>query len=312
MSAAEAELARVMIEAVPTPNGSARATRADEVPPLTFTDVSRRFGSLTAVDGVTFALLRGEILTLLGPSGCGKTTTLRMAIGLERASSGKIVYGRRVVDCRDERIFVPPERRDMGMVFQSYAIWPHLNVFENVAFPLRSKRARNADVERAVAETLSLVGLPDMAKRASTALSGGQQQRVAVARGLVGRPDVLLMDEPFSNLDAKLRDQVRAELKALQRRLGISTLFVTHDQSEALALSDRIAVMRDGRIEQIGDPVEIYTATGDGIRQGFCRSVDPDGGESRRSEERPARQSAAGQWPASCDSRSQSHERRCR
>ena len=225
---------------------------------LTFENVSRHFGAVRAVDGVTFHLNRGEILTLLGPSGCGKTTTLRMAIGLERATSGRIAYRGYPMDCPTEGVFVPPERRDMGMVFQSYAIWPHLNVFENVAFPLRVRKMASREVGPAVREVLALLGLAGLEDRSGMALSGGQQQRVAVARGLVARPDVLLMDEPFSNLDAKLRDQVRTELKLLQRRLNISILFVTHDQSEALALSDRIAVMSRGRIEQLGTPLAVY------------------------------------------------------
>jgi iron(III) transport system ATP-binding protein len=234
--------------------------QADQPVVLRFENVSRRFGTHTAVDDVAFELRRGEVLTLLGPSGCGKTTTLRMAIGLERASAGRVHYRDRVVDSPADRIFVSPEQRDMGMVFQSYAIWPHMNVFENVAFPLRTRRTEKALVEAKVKEVLAQVGLAGYEGRSGMQLSGGQQQRVAVARGLVANPSVLLMDEPFSNLDAKLRDQLRAELKTLQRRLNISILFVTHDQTEALALSDRIAVMRDGRIEQIGDPVDLYTS----------------------------------------------------
>ncbi len=226
---------------------------------LRFEGVSRRFGPVTAVDSVSFELRRGEVLTLLGPSGCGKTTTLRMAIGLERISAGRVLYRDAVVDSPAERVFVAPEDRDMGMVFQSYAIWPHMSVFENVAFPLRTRGASRDAVEARVNEILDQVGLAGFASRPGTHLSGGQQQRVAVARGIVASPDVLLMDEPFSNLDAKLRDRLRGELKALQRRLNISILFVTHDQTEALALSDRIAVMHDGRIEQIGAPLDLYT-----------------------------------------------------
>ncbi len=221
--------------------------------------VSRHFGAHAAVDNVSFELRRGEVLTLLGPSGCGKTTTLRMAIGLEHVSHGRVLYGSRVLDAPAERVFVSPEDRDMGMVFQSYAIWPHMSVFENVAFPLRTRGEKKAEIDRKVSEILAQVGLAGFESRSGMQLSGGQQQRVAVARGLVGNPDVLLMDEPFSNLDAKLRDRLRTELRVLQRRLNISILFVTHDQTEALALSDRIAVMRDGRIEQIGPPMELYT-----------------------------------------------------
>ena len=206
--------------------------------------------------------MRGEIVTLLGPSGCGKTTTLRMAMGLERSGSGRIVSLGRVVDSAPERIFVPPEKRNMGMVFQSYAIWPHLTVFENIAYPLRIRRNSTAEVRDKVARTLQLVGLADHADRPATHLSGGQQQRVAVARAIVFDPTLLLMDEPFSSLDAKLREQMRAELKVLQRQLGITILFVTHDQSEALAISDRLAVMSGGRMEHIGTPMELYTHPG--------------------------------------------------
>jgi ABC-type Fe3+/spermidine/putrescine transport system ATPase subunit len=224
--------------------------------------VSRTFTGVAAVDDVTLGLRRGEILTLLGPSGCGKTTTLRMAIGLERCTSGQIVYRDSVVDAPAQRLYVPPEKRDMGMVFQSYAVWPHMTVFENVAFPLRARKVARAEVESRVASALAMVGLGQYAERFGTQLSGGQQQRVAIARGLVFNPDVLLMDEPFSNLDAHLRDQMRSEVKLLQRELGISVLFVTHDQSEALALSDRLAVMRGGKVEQVGTPVELYSQPG--------------------------------------------------
>ena len=240
------------------PNASASASPKGDVV-LRFDRVSRIFGAFAAVEEIDLELRRGEILTLLGPSGCGKTTTLRMAIGLERADRGRISYLGATVDCPAEKTFVSPERREMGMVFQSYAIWPHMNVFENVAFPLRTRGADKPVVTSKVKEFLDIVGLSGFENRSGMQLSGGQQQRVAVARGLVASPDVLLMDEPFSNLDAKLRDQMRVELKLLQRRLGASILFVTHDQSEALALSDRIAVMRAGKVEQIGAPLDLYT-----------------------------------------------------
>ncbi len=229
---------------------------------LSFTDVSRTFGAARAVNGVSFDLNRGEILTLLGPSGCGKTTTLRIAIGLERASGGKVTYDGKVLDCPAERTFIEPEKRGMGMVFQSYAIWPHMTVYENVAYPLRYRKVDKDKTRTKVMETLELVGLKGFEQRRGTQLSGGQQQRVAVARGLIADPSVLLMDEPFSNLDAKLREHMRADLKRLQRRLGISILFVTHDQEEALALSDHIAVMKDGKVEQIGPPATLYAEPG--------------------------------------------------
>lgn len=227
---------------------------------LRLENVTRQYGTGGGVIGASLELHRGEILTLLGPSGCGKTTTLRVAMGLERAREGKVVYQERVVDSPADKIFVPPEGRGMGMVFQSYAIWPHMNVFENVAFPLRARKAKGDAIKTRVAEVLDLVGLSGFESRPGTQLSGGQAQRVAVARALACKPDVLLMDEPFSNIDAKLRESMRAELRLLQRRLNFSILFVTHDQVEALALSDRVAVMRAGRIEQIGSPASLYAA----------------------------------------------------
>ena len=241
---------------------------------LRFENVSRMYGNVRAVNGVSFDLQRGEILTLLGPSGCGKTTTLRMAIGLERLTGGTVTYEGKLVDSPADRLFVEPEKRGMGMVFQSYAIWPHMSVFENVAYPLRYRRVAKAEVKERVLATLDLVGLKGYEDRRGTQLSGGQMQRVAVARGLISNPGVLLMDEPFSNLDARLREQMRVELKRLQRRVGISILFVTHDQSEALALSDRIAVMKDGRVEQIGPPTELYNEPGTpAVRDFLGRSI---------------------------------------
>jgi iron(III) transport system ATP-binding protein len=252
---------------------SARAGSSSDVI-LRFENVSRMYGNVRAVNGVSFELHRGEIMTLLGPSGCGKTTTLRMAIGLERLSGGRVTYEGQVVDSPADRAFVEPEKRGMGMVFQSYAIWPHMSVFENVAYPLRYRKVPKAEVKERVLETLDLVGLKGYEQRRGTQLSGGQMQRVAVARGLVSNPGVLLMDEPFSNLDARLREQMRADLKRLQRRVGISILFVTHDQSEALALSDRITVMKDGQVEQIGPPAELYAEPGTpAVRDFLGRSI---------------------------------------
>lgn len=229
---------------------------------LRFENVRKNYGEHVAVRNSTFDIRKGEILTLLGPSGCGKTTTLRMAIGLERANAGRIWFRNRLVEDPQSGVFFPPEKREMGMVFQSYAIWPHLNVFENVAYPLRARGRPAAEIRDAVYKVLELVGLKGFEERRSTMLSGGQQQRVAVSRALVFGPDLLLMDEPFSNLDAKLRDQMRLEVKLLQRRLGISVLFVTHDQSEALALSDRLAVMQNGVMEQVGTPEALYNEPG--------------------------------------------------
>jgi len=211
-----------------------------------------------AVDDVTLEAPEGKILTLLGPSGCGKTTTLRCVAGLERPDDGEIRFGDRVVFSRARGVFVPPEQRNIGMVFQSYAIWPHMTVFENVAYPLRVRRVPSDEVRRRVQAALELVGLGALADRPAPFLSGGQQQRVALARALVYEPEVLLLDEPLSNLDAKVREQVREELRVLQRQLRITTVYVTHDQIEALALSDVVAVMRDGKVLEVGTPRDLY------------------------------------------------------
>jgi iron(III) transport system ATP-binding protein len=213
------------------------------------------------VDGVSFDVEDGEFYTLLGPSGCGKTTTLRCVAGLERSDRGTITIGGRTVSAdRPNRVFVPPHLRDIGMVFQSYAIWPHMSVFENVAFPLRvsSKRVSAKEVASRVEEALATVQLGDYASRMATQLSGGQQQRLALARALVRRPRILLLDEPLSNLDARLREQLRVELRTLHRRIRVTTLYVTHDQAEALSMSNRIAVMANGKIVQEGPPRDIY------------------------------------------------------
>jgi len=229
-----------------------------EKPILEFSKVTKRFGDVTAVKRLSFAIGSGEFFTLLGPSGCGKTTTLRLIAGLEEPDEGEIVFDGELIASPGRGIFVPPNRRRMGMVFQSYAIWPHLTVFENVAFALRVRREATQVIKTRVSETLELVGLAGIGDRGATDLSGGQQQRVALARALVYTPTILLLDEPLSNLDAKLREQMRFELRALQRRLRLSVLYVTHDQSEAMTLSDRIAVLHDGRLEQLGTPVDVY------------------------------------------------------
>ncbi len=220
--------------------------------------VCKRFGEVPAVDSVSLSIGRGEVFTLLGPSGCGKTTTLRLVAGLEHPDGGEITLRDRVVASAARRLFVAPNQRNLGMVFQSYAVWPHMTVFENVAYPLQLRGLRKAVVRDKVARVLDLVGLGGMETRPGTLLSGGQMQRLALCRALVYEPDLLLLDEPFSNLDAKLREQMRVEVKLLQRRLGITVLFVTHDQVEALSLSDRIAVMHRGRVEQVGSPRALY------------------------------------------------------
>jgi len=225
---------------------------------LEFSGVTKRFGSQAAVDRVSFTVAPGELFTLLGPSGCGKTTTLRLVAGLEQPDEGEIFLNGEPVASPQRGFFLAPDKRRMGMVFQSYAIWPHLTVFENVAFPLKVRREPTQVVRKRVSEALELVGLGGLEERGATALSGGQQQRVALARALVYTPTVLLLDEPLSNLDAKLREQMRFELRSLQRRLKLSVLYVTHDQSEAMTLSDRIAVVHQGRLEQVGTPSEVY------------------------------------------------------
>ena len=215
-----------------------------------------------AVDDLSLDVAEGELFTLLGPSGCGKTTTLRCVAGLETPDSGEILIGDRVLFSSDRRVRVPASDRHLGMVFQSYAIWPHMDVFKNVAFPLqvlpRRRRPRRREIRERVERALAVVQLDQLAGRQATDLSGGQQQRLALARALVMEPPLLLLDEPLSNLDARLRDEMRFELKRLQRELGITAIYVTHDQVEALAMSNRIAVVRAGKIEQIGKPREIY------------------------------------------------------
>jgi iron(III) transport system ATP-binding protein len=228
------------------------------VPSVTLQGVGRHFGALKAVDSVDLAVEDGEFLTLLGPSGCGKTTTLRMVAGLERNDTGTIVIGGRTVSDAAADLFVPPDRRKLGMVFQSYAIWPHMTVFDNVAYPLSVRHVARAGIRTRVMEALRLVEMEAFAERPAPALSGGQQQRVAIARALVFEPEVLLLDEPLSNLDARLRAQMGDEFRALQRRLRITTLYVTHDQEEAMALSDRVVVMDNGRALQIGAPETVY------------------------------------------------------
>ena len=227
-------------------------------PVLELDGITKRFGSHVAVDSLSLEVHRGEMFTLLGPSGCGKTTTLRQIAGLDRPDAGEIRYAGRVVAQPSTGTFVPPHRRQMGMVFQSYAIWPHLTVFENVVYPLRIRRCPKPEAKAKVEAILDLVGLADLAGRSAAALSGGQQQRVAIARALVYEPDLLLLDEPFSSLDAKLRSQMCLELKLLQHRIGVAVIMVTHDQHEALAVSDRIAVLSEGHLEQVDTPVQLY------------------------------------------------------
>jgi iron(III) transport system ATP-binding protein len=221
-------------------------------------NLTKRFGAAAAVSGVQISLRAGSMLVLLGPSGCGKTTTMRCIAGLESPDEGTIaIHGTTVFD-RRAGIDIPVYRRRIGMVFQSYAIWPHLSVFQNVAFPLEMQRVPKAELRERTMDMLQKVGLTDYAERGASALSGGQMQRVALARSLVMQPAVLLFDEPLSNLDARLRDRLRVQLRELQTELGITGIYVTHDQQEALALADTIMVMDRGQVRQQGGPVELY------------------------------------------------------
>ncbi len=217
-----------------------------------------------AVDGVSFTVPTGEIVVLLGPSGCGKTTTLRCVAGLEHPTAGAISIGGRLVSLAAwTGVMVPPRQRGIGMVFQSYAVWPHMTVAQNVRYPLKHRGVGRADAERQVAEVLDLVGLREYASRPVVSLSGGQMQRVALARSLVYRPHLLLLDEPLSNLDAKLRVRLRDDLRRILKQTGMTALYVTHDQSEAVVLGDRIGVMRDGKLLQMATPDEIYNRPAD-------------------------------------------------
>ncbi len=213
---------------------------------------------IRALDHVDLAIPANRIFTLLGPSGCGKTTLLRCIVGLETPDAGEIAIGDEIVWSKERDVFVPPEKRGLGMVFQTYAIWPHMNVFDNVAYPLRTRKMPAEEIRSRVANSLRFVQLDGFENRPSTKLSGGQQQRVALARALVAEPKVILFDEPLSNLDAKLREETRKELRSFLTELKITAVYVTHDRVEALALSDRIAVMRAGRIVEEGEPKKIY------------------------------------------------------
>ena len=220
---------------------------------LSIENVTKRYGNFTAIKNVTLTIEKGEFFTLLGPSGCGKTTLLRMIAGFNTIEEGEIKFGSTVING------IPAHRRNTGMVFQNYAIFPHLSVFENVAYGLKARNLSKQEIIRQVEEVLSLVKMEEYLQRQPSKLSGGQQQRVALARAIVIKPEVLLMDEPLSNLDAKLRVEMRSVIKKIQQNLGITTVYVTHDQEEALAISDRIAVMNLGTIQQMDDPFTIYT-----------------------------------------------------
>ena len=226
---------------------------------LEVTDLRKQFAiGRPAIDGVSFGVPAGEIVVLLGPSGCGKTTTLRCVAGLEHPTSGEISIAGRVVSSPERGILVPPRLRDLGMVFQSYAVWPHMTVRQNVVYPLKHRKLSRSDARLKVDEALELVGLSEYAERPVVALSGGQMQRVALARSIVYRPQLLLLDEPLSNLDAKLRLRLRDDLRVILKQTGMTALYVTHDQAEAVVLGDRIGVMENGKLMQMSPPVELY------------------------------------------------------
>jgi spermidine/putrescine transport system ATP-binding protein len=237
-------------------------------PVIRLDGVSKRFGDYVAVESADFDIAEGEFFSMLGPSGCGKTTTLRMIAGFEQPTTGRILlHG-------DDVSTTPPYKRDVNTVFQNYALFPHMNVFENVAFGLRNKKTPNDVVRTRVMELLEVVRLPDMAERKPNQLSGGQQQRIALARALVNLPKALLLDEPLGALDLKLREVMQLELKRIQREVGITFIFVTHDQEEALTMSDRIAVMTQGRVDQIGSPTDIYHQPSTAFVAGFIGTAN--------------------------------------
>lgn len=223
-----------------------------------FSNVSKIYpGGTAAVEGFTLSIANGEFVSFLGPSGCGKTTSLRMIAGLERNTHGTIKINNEIVSDPENGFFLPPEKRRVGMVFQSYAVWPHMNVFDNVAYPLKIAKVPKNDILDRVMAMLSVVELNGLEKRMPNQLSGGQQQRVALARGLVMQPRVLLLDEPLSNLDAKLREKMRRDIRNIQKTLKLTVVYVTHDQIEATTMSDRMVIMKSGKIIQVGTPSEV-------------------------------------------------------
>jgi iron(III) transport system ATP-binding protein len=232
-------------------------------------NLTKKYGKVIAVNDVTVSIREGEFFSFLGPSGCGKSTLLRCIAGLEVPDAGSIYISNQLVTSVTERVIVPPERRNIGMVFQNYAVWPHMTVFQNIAYPLRIKKKGRDEIQKQADHALELVRLQGLAERYPSELSGGQQQRVALARALVMDPEVMLLDEPLSNLDAKLREEMRFEIKDLQARTGITIIYVTHDQAESMAMSNRILVMDKGAPRQIGTPREIYETPSDSFVAGF-------------------------------------------
>ena len=225
---------------------------------LTIRGLAKKFGAEAAVVGMDLEVRQGELMALIGPSGCGKTTTLRMVAGLEQPSEGDISFGDRVLVSVKQNVDLPPEKRNVGMVFQSYALWPHMTAAENIGYPLKLRGVAREELRQRVERVLKLINLSHLADRTVPQLSGGQQQRIALARALVYEPAIMLFDEPFSNLDTQLREQMRLELKVLRGKVAMTGLFVTHDQAEALSLADRVAIMRNGHVEQVGEPYEVY------------------------------------------------------
>ena len=222
-------------------------------------DVTKQFGAVKAVDSLNLEIERGECFSMLGPSGCGKTTTLRMVAGFEDLDDGEIHVGERLLSSKRKNFYLPPEKRRFGMVFQAFAVWPHLSIYENVAFPLRLQKLDRAEIDHRTKDALQSTNLLHVASNSPADLSGGGKQRVALARALAVNPDVMLLDEPLSSLDPHLREEMRFEIKDLQRKYGFSIIYVTHDQSEAMALSDRIMVMKSGVVQQIDTPLNIYS-----------------------------------------------------
>ncbi len=225
---------------------------------VTINNLCKSYDDNLVVDNFSIEIENGEFITFLGPSGCGKTTNLRMVAGFIKPNSGEIKIGNQIVSNPEKNIFIQPENRNLGMVFQSYAVWPHMNVFNNISYPLKIRKESRKSIEKKVGSILELTSMSELKDRMPNELSGGQQQRIALARALVMDPEVLLLDEPLSNLDAKLREDMRIEIKELQRKTGVTIIFVTHDQNEAMLLSDRVVVMEKGCIHQIGNPVSIY------------------------------------------------------
>ena len=240
--------------------------------------ISKAFGESVVLKEINETFQDGEFVTLLGPSGCGKSTMLRIIAGFEKPTSGELYFDDTLVT--GGKTFVPPEKRNIGMVFQSYAVWPHMNVFDNVAYPLTIKKAAKNDIKKRVEQVLDITHLTRFADRFPSQLSGGQQQRIALARALVAEPDLLLLDEPLSNLDAKLRESMRFEIKELQKKTGITVVYVTHDQTEAMAMSDRIFLIHRGIIQQVGTPDDIYNRPANQFVADFLGKIDFFKGEA--------------------------------